>query len=139
MPQLLIHKGTTFFREFVFAQTPLVLIGRTRPADIQLPDETRRVSRQHAAIVRAPGDRGAYFVRDLGSDPMSRAIVNAVAQIGHQRGLKVVAEWVDGEHTLAVLRELGVDYGQGFVLHRPQRVLFQRPDHGGRQVAWARR
>jgi|GEM_PF-187077 len=75
------------------------------------------------------------FVRDLGSDPMSRAIVNAVAQIGHQRGLKVVAEWVDGEHTLAVLRELRVDYGQGFVLHRPQRVLFQRPDDGGRRVA----
>ncbi|MBO9716693.1 MAG: EAL domain-containing protein [Pseudoxanthomonas sp.] len=77
------------------------------------------------------------FVRDLGSDPMSRAIVNAVAQIGHQRGLKVVAEWVDGEHTLAVLRELGVDYGQGFILHRPQRVLFQRPDGGaaGRRIA----
>lgn len=75
------------------------------------------------------------FVRDLGSDPMSRAIVNAVAQIGHQRGLKVVAEWVDGEHTLAVLRELGVDYGQGFVLHRPQRVLFQRPDDPRRRVA----
>jgi diguanylate cyclase (GGDEF)-like protein/PAS domain S-box-containing protein len=77
------------------------------------------------------------FVRDLGSDPMSRAIVNAVAQIGHQRGLKVVAEWVDSEHTLVVLRELGVDYGQGFVLHRPQRVLFQRPDGGaaGRRVA----
>lgn len=75
------------------------------------------------------------FVRDLGSDPMSRAIVNAVAQIGHQRGLKVVAEWVDGEHTLAVLRELGVDYGQGFVLHRPQRVLFQWPDDPRRRVA----
>ncbi|AKC88334.1 diguanylate cyclase [Pseudoxanthomonas suwonensis] len=74
------------------------------------------------------------FVRDLGSDPMSRAIVNAVAQIGHQRGLKVVAEWVDGEHTLAVLRELRVDYGQGFVLHRPQRVLFQRP-RDARRVA----
>ena len=75
------------------------------------------------------------FVRDLDSDPMSRAIVNAVAQIGHQRGLRVVAEWVDGEHTLAVLRELGVDYGQGFVLHRPERVLFQRPDDAGRRVA----
>ena len=77
----------------------------------------------------------ATDVRDLGSDPMSRAIVNAVAQIGHQRGLKVVAEWVDGEHTLAVLRELGVDYGQGFVLHRPQRVLFQWPDDPRRRVA----
>ncbi len=75
------------------------------------------------------------FVRDLGSDPMSRAIVNAVAQIGHQRGLVVVAEWVDGEHTLSVLRDLGVDYGQGFFLHRPQRVVFQRPEDADRRVA----
>ena len=66
------------------------------------------------------------FVRDLGTDPMSRAIVNAVVQIGHPRGLRVVAEWVADEHILAVLRELGVDYGQGFALHRPERVVFQR-------------
>lgn len=66
------------------------------------------------------------FVRDLGTDPMSRAIVNAVVQIGHPRGLRLVAEWVADDHILAVLRELGVDYGQGFALHRPERVLFQR-------------
>ncbi|WP_246428947.1 bifunctional diguanylate cyclase/phosphodiesterase [Pseudoxanthomonas broegbernensis] len=72
------------------------------------------------------------FVRDLGSDPMSRVIVNAVAQIGHQRGLKVVAEWVSDERTLGVLRGLEVDYGQGFLLHRPERVVFQRRrDEGG--------
>jgi len=66
------------------------------------------------------------FVRDLAIDPMSQAIVNAVVQIGHQRGLRVVAEWVADEHTAEVLRTLGVDYGQGFVLHRPERVVFQR-------------
>lgn len=70
------------------------------------------------------------FVRDLGRDPMSRIIVDAVTRIGHQRGLKVVAEWVDDENCLAVLRDLGVDYAQGFALHRPERVLFQREDHG---------
>lgn len=66
------------------------------------------------------------FVRDLGRDPMSHIIVEAVTRIGHQRGLRVVAEWVDSEATVAVLRELGVDYAQGFALHRPERVLFQR-------------
>ncbi|MET0654622.1 MAG: EAL domain-containing protein, partial [Pseudoxanthomonas sp.] len=34
------------------------------------------------------------FVRDLDTDPMSRTIISAITQIGHQRGLKVVAEWV---------------------------------------------
>ncbi|MEO6102433.1 MAG: EAL domain-containing protein, partial [Pseudoxanthomonas sp.] len=66
------------------------------------------------------------FIRDLSTDPMSRIIVSAIAQIGHQRGLKVVAEWVDGSRTSAALSLLGVDYGQGNALHRPERVLFQR-------------
>ena len=66
------------------------------------------------------------FIRDLESDSMSRTIVNAIAQIGHQRGLKVVAEWVSSEALARTLGTLGVDYGQGFALHRPERVSFQR-------------
>jgi EAL domain-containing protein (putative c-di-GMP-specific phosphodiesterase class I) len=66
------------------------------------------------------------FVRDLDTDPMSRTIISAITQIGHQRGLKVVAEWVSAKHMLKSLHSLGVDYGQGFALHRPERVLFQR-------------
>jgi len=66
------------------------------------------------------------FIRDLESDSMSRTIVNAIAQIGHQRGLKVVAEWVSSEALARTLGTLGVDFGQGFALHRPERVSFQR-------------
>ena len=66
------------------------------------------------------------FIRDIDHDAMSRSIVEAVAAIGHQRGLEVVAEWVDSDRMLATLRELGVDYAQGFALHRPEPVLFQR-------------
>lgn len=66
------------------------------------------------------------FIRELDTDPMSRTIVNAIVQIGHQRGLQVVAEWVGNLRVRDLLAELGVDYGQGFALHRPERVLFQR-------------
>lgn len=66
------------------------------------------------------------FIRELDEDPMSRTIVSAIVQIGHQRGLQVVAEWVDDTALLPVLEALGVDYGQGFALHRPERVVFQR-------------
>jgi EAL domain-containing protein (putative c-di-GMP-specific phosphodiesterase class I) len=59
---------------------------------------------------------------------MSRAIINAITEIGHLRRLDVVAEWVASEACAQTLRELGVDYGQGFALHRPERVLFQRED-----------
>lgn len=66
------------------------------------------------------------FIRGVDSDPMSRSIVDAITEIGHQRGLDVVAEWVSSEGIVDLLRTLGVDYGQGFALHRPERVLYQR-------------
>lgn len=66
------------------------------------------------------------FIRDLDTDPMSRSIINAITDIGHQRRLDVVAEWVASEADAVTLRALGVDYGQGFALHRPERVLYQR-------------
>ncbi|RNF85882.1 bifunctional diguanylate cyclase/phosphodiesterase [Montanilutibacter psychrotolerans] len=66
------------------------------------------------------------FIRDLLTDPMSHAIVRAVTDIGHQRGLQVIAEWVTGEEIAHELVALGVDYGQGFALHEPETVVFQR-------------
>jgi diguanylate cyclase (GGDEF)-like protein/PAS domain S-box-containing protein len=66
------------------------------------------------------------FIRDIESDPMSRSIVDAITEIGHQRKLEVVAEWVDNVRTIEILRDLRVDYGQGFALHRPEPVLYQR-------------
>lgn len=67
------------------------------------------------------------FVQELATDRMSQSIVRAVTEIGHQQGLKVVAEWVSSTEMLDLLRDAGVDYAQGFALHKPERVLFQRP------------
>lgn len=66
------------------------------------------------------------FIRDLETDTLSRSIVEAICSIGHQRGLAVVAEWVSSDALVGLLRGLGVDWGQGFALHRPTPVLFQR-------------
>jgi diguanylate cyclase (GGDEF)-like protein/PAS domain S-box-containing protein len=66
------------------------------------------------------------FIRDLEGDPMNRSIVDVITEIGHQRGLDVVAEWVASDSIVELLRGLGVDYGQGFALHRPEPVLYQR-------------
>jgi diguanylate cyclase (GGDEF)-like protein/PAS domain S-box-containing protein len=70
------------------------------------------------------------FIRDLETDAMSRSIIHAITDIGHQLGLDVVAEWVASEANVVTLREIGVDYGQGFALHRPERVLYQRAGVG---------
>jgi diguanylate cyclase (GGDEF)-like protein len=60
------------------------------------------------------------FVRDIASNPVDRSMVEAIHRIGHQMGLKTVAEYVESHQTLAVLREIGVDYVQGNGVHCPE-------------------
>ncbi|HEX5757152.1 MAG TPA: EAL domain-containing protein [Arenimonas sp.] len=66
------------------------------------------------------------FIRQLEDDAMSQAIVRAIADIGHQVGLQVIAEWVNTETTRELLRELGVDFVQGFMIHKPEPALYCR-------------
>ena len=61
----------------------------------------------------------ASFTHQLASDPIQRALVESIQQIGSVLGMKTIAEGIEDEETLAVVRELGVDYGQGFALDRP--------------------
>lgn len=53
------------------------------------------------------------FVRDIASNAINRAMVKAINEVGHVMGIKTVAEYVENSATLAVIRELGVDYAQG--------------------------
>lgn len=62
------------------------------------------------------------FTKDLLRDPMDFAIVDAINRIGHVAQLKTVAEHVENEETMAALRKLGVDYAQGFHIHRPTAI-----------------
>ena len=66
------------------------------------------------------------FIRKIETDPMSLAIVRAVAEIGHHADLRVVAESVDSPELSARLRMLGIDYVQGFALHRPEPAVYCR-------------
>jgi diguanylate cyclase (GGDEF)-like protein len=60
------------------------------------------------------------FVRDITINPIDRSMVEAIHRIGHQMGLKTVAEYVESEQTLALLLEIGVDYVQGNAVHLPE-------------------
>jgi diguanylate cyclase (GGDEF)-like protein/PAS domain S-box-containing protein len=63
------------------------------------------------------------FIRNIDSDPISQSIVRAVTDIGHQLGLGVVAEWVDDAKAVAMLRTAGLDYAQGYFLHKPEAAV----------------
>ena len=60
------------------------------------------------------------FVRNLDTEPLDYVIVNAIAQIGRDLGMKTVAEFVENADILDRLKEIGVDYAQGYHLHRPE-------------------
>jgi PAS domain S-box-containing protein len=59
------------------------------------------------------------FVRDLASEPASRKVVEAVVNLARDFGIKTVAEGVEGPEALALLREYGVDYAQGYAIGHP--------------------
>src|ERR1700733_4666272 len=53
MPQVIIQRGGSFHSDYVFSGSDYLMIGRAQSNDICLPDPARRVSRYHAAIIRA--------------------------------------------------------------------------------------
>jgi diguanylate cyclase (GGDEF)-like protein len=59
------------------------------------------------------------FVHDLGHDADSAAIVRSIVALGHGLRMRIVAEGVETEAQLAMLRELGCDELQGYLFARP--------------------
>ncbi|MEO5628794.1 MAG: EAL domain-containing protein [Thermomonas sp.] len=62
------------------------------------------------------------FVRDLDNAGLSEAVVRSITDIAHVLGKRAVAEQAETESQLAHLREIGVDYAQGYVFQRPQPI-----------------
>ncbi len=60
------------------------------------------------------------FIEHVASDPICRAMVDAIQRVSQQMNLVTIAERVECERDLQVLRDIGVDYVQGYVLHRPE-------------------
>lgn len=61
------------------------------------------------------------FVRDLDGETsaVNRHVIEATVTLARGMGHKTVAEGVETETALAIIRELGVDYAQGYLFARP--------------------
>lgn len=59
------------------------------------------------------------FIRGLPADQNDIAIARAVTALGRSLGLSVLAEGIETEAQAGFLRELGCDYGQGYLFSRP--------------------
>lgn len=59
------------------------------------------------------------FVKDILDDPTDLVMVEAINRVGHVMGLKTIAEFVENDAILQKLRDIGVDYAQGYGIAKP--------------------
>ncbi|MGH8677009.1 MAG: EAL domain-containing protein, partial [Burkholderiales bacterium] len=60
------------------------------------------------------------FVKDMADNPIDRSMVEAINSIGHVMGKQTIAEFVDSDQVMALLRKIGVDFAQGYGVAKPQ-------------------
>jgi len=63
-----------------------------------------------------------YFVRDIIDDPLNLAMVRSINDIGQLMGKKTIAEFVENDAIKQQLKQLGVDYAQGYGIAKPVEI-----------------
>ena len=62
------------------------------------------------------------FVKDMASDEQDFGIVKTIHELSHLFGKKTIAEYVENEDIIEKLKEIGVDYAQGYHLGKPMPI-----------------
>ncbi|WP_018719450.1 putative bifunctional diguanylate cyclase/phosphodiesterase [Arhodomonas aquaeolei] len=59
------------------------------------------------------------FVRGMPNDRLDRAVTGAIQRLARELGISTIAEFVEDERIFREVRELGIDYAQGYLFGRP--------------------
>ena len=59
------------------------------------------------------------FVREILTDRVAREMVRSIREVGRVMGKQTVAEFVENENIFMLLRQIGVDFAQGYGIHKP--------------------
>ncbi|MFV2057167.1 MAG: EAL domain-containing protein [Thiohalomonadales bacterium] len=62
------------------------------------------------------------YVQNMLNDEMDFAFVDVINQLGHVAGMQTVAEYVEDEAVLTKLQQMGVDFAQGYYIHKPEPI-----------------
>jgi|GEM_PF-947027 len=61
------------------------------------------------------------LIKNIVTKPSDRAIVDAINSIAQIMKIKTIAEFVENEEIHQVLSEIGIDYAQGYSIHKPEK------------------
>ena len=61
-----------------------------------------------------------FFAKNVASSPIDRAMVKSIHEVGRVMGKRTIAEYADNENILKELRNIGIDYTQGYGIREPQ-------------------
>jgi len=61
-----------------------------------------------------------YFVKNMLTNTVDYAMVKSINEIGHVMGLRTIAEFVENDQIFQELASLGIDYGQGYGIAKPE-------------------
>ncbi len=61
-----------------------------------------------------------HFVKTMMENKIDKAMVNSIHQIGSVMGLKTIAEFVENDDIMNELKKMGINYGQGYGIHKPE-------------------
>lgn len=67
------------------------------------------------------------FVREMVRDPIDREMVRSINEIGHLTGKLTIAEFAESPEIIEMLRNMGIDYAQGYGIGMPQHILKTTP------------
>lgn len=62
------------------------------------------------------------FVKDMADDKVDRAMVRSINEIAHLTGKVTIAEFVENADILMLLKDLGVDFAQGYHIGKPKPI-----------------
>jgi len=68
------------------------------------------------------------FVRDMANNQVSLALVKSINEIGHAMDIKTVGEFIEIQDTLDKAQELGIDFAQGFFIHKPEAIRLDQKE-----------
>lgn len=59
------------------------------------------------------------FIRGIQTDDVARTMVESITQVGQVMNVKTIGEFAENDEVIRILREIGIDYGQGYGISKP--------------------